>query len=83
MSRIKLLFLQLLVAVVAIALWHVLTTVPFFDAPILPPFFFSTPENVARRIVKLVLRGHDLAPSLDHARRVGARLRHRGRSRAF
>src|SRR4051794_26298370 len=49
-SRLKLLLLQLLVAVVGIALWHLLTTVPFFGSPILPPFFFATPQNVARRI---------------------------------
>ena len=52
MSRGKLLFFQLLVAVVAIALWHFLTAVPFFDEPILNTFFFATPENVAWRIVR-------------------------------
>jgi len=51
-SRGKLLFFQLLVAVVAIALWHLLTAVPFFDEPILNTFFFATPENVAWRIVR-------------------------------
>jgi NitT/TauT family transport system permease protein len=51
-SRGKLLFLQLLVAVVTIALWHLLTAVPFFDKPILNTFFFATPENVAWRIVR-------------------------------
>jgi NitT/TauT family transport system permease protein len=51
-SRGKLLFLQLLVAVVTIALWHLLTAVPFFDEPILPTFFFATPENVGWRIVR-------------------------------
>jgi NitT/TauT family transport system permease protein len=56
-SRIKLLFLQLLVAVVAIVLWHVLTTVPIFDVLVLPPFFFSTPEAVAARIVKWFAEG--------------------------
>src|SRR5499426_3804053 len=50
--RGKLLSLQLLVAVVAIALWHLLTAVPIFGEPILPSFFFATPENVARRIVR-------------------------------
>ena len=49
MSRIKLLCLQFLVAVVSVALWHVFTTVPIFGAPILPTFFFATPENVADR----------------------------------
>ena len=52
MSRGKLLSFQLLVAVVTIALWHFLTAVPLFDGPILPTFFFATPENVARRIMR-------------------------------
>jgi len=51
-SRGKLLFLQLLVAVITIVLWHVLTAVPFFDRPILNTFFFATPENVTWRIVR-------------------------------
>jgi sulfonate transport system permease protein len=51
-SRGKLLFLQLLVAVATIAFWHLLTAVPFFDQPILNTFFFATPENVAWRIVR-------------------------------
>ena len=57
MSRGKLLSLQLLVAVVSVALWHGLTTVPIFGAPILPTFFFATPENVARRIVRWFYEG--------------------------
>ena len=57
MSRGKLLSLQLLVAVVTIALWHLLTAVPFFEAPILPTFFFATPENVARRIARWFSEG--------------------------
>jgi NitT/TauT family transport system permease protein len=56
-SRIKLLVLQLLVAVVAIALWHVLTTVPILGVTVLPPFFFSTPEAVGTRIVKWFSEG--------------------------
>jgi len=51
-SRGKLLSLQLLVAVVAIALWHLLTAVPLVGEPLLPSFFFATPENVAKRIVR-------------------------------
>ena len=43
MPRVRLLALQLLVAVVAIGLWHVLTSVPIFGVKLLPPFFFSTP----------------------------------------
>jgi NitT/TauT family transport system permease protein len=57
MSRTTLLLLQLLVAVVGIALWHVLTSVPIFGSRILPPFFFSTPLDVAARIVKWFSEG--------------------------
>ena len=56
-SRPTLIALQLLVAVVAIALWHVLTTVPIFGVKLLPPFFFSTPLDVASRIVKWFVEG--------------------------
>lgn len=56
-SRGKLLSLQLLVAVIAIALWHVLTAVPIFGVTILPSFFFATPENVAWRIVRWFYEG--------------------------
>jgi NitT/TauT family transport system permease protein len=52
MSRLTLLSLQLLVAVVALAIWHVLTTVPVFGRILLPPFFFSTPADVGSQIVK-------------------------------
>ncbi len=57
MSRITLLLLQLLVAVVAIGLWYVLTSVPIFGTIVLPPFFFSTPVKVAERILKWVTEG--------------------------
>ena len=57
MSRAVLLGLQLLVAVVAIALWHVLTTVPLLGVLVLPPFFFSTPADVASRIVQWFVAG--------------------------
>jgi NitT/TauT family transport system permease protein len=56
-SRTTLLILQLLVAVVSIALWHVLTTVPIFGTKLLPPFFFSTPYDVASRVVKWFVEG--------------------------
>ena len=52
MSRLTLLSWQLLVAVVALALWHVLTTVPLFGRILLPPFFFSNPFDVASQVVK-------------------------------
>src|SRR3954452_1920824 len=57
MSRWTLLSLQILVAVVSIALWHVLTTVPIGGVKLLPPFFFSTPLDVAHRIVKWFVEG--------------------------
>ncbi|MGA9560500.1 MAG: ABC transporter permease [Pseudolabrys sp.] len=50
MSRINLLLLQVLVAVVSVALWYVLTTYPIFGKLILPPFFFSNPVDVAKQI---------------------------------
>ncbi len=57
MNRLTLLTLQLLVAVAAIALWHVLTTVPIFGTLVLPPFFFSTPQKVFARIAKWIAEG--------------------------
>jgi NitT/TauT family transport system permease protein len=51
MSRVKLLSLQILVAVVAIALWQFLATVPIFGRIWLPPFFFSNPIDVGHQIV--------------------------------
>jgi NitT/TauT family transport system permease protein len=52
MPRMTLLILQILVAVVTLGLWHVLTSPEIFANPPLPPFFFSTPLDVAGRIVK-------------------------------
>jgi NitT/TauT family transport system permease protein len=57
LSRSRLLSLQLLVAVLALALWHVLTTVPIAGITLLPPFFFSTPSDVGERIVKWLVEG--------------------------
>ena len=57
MSRLSLLALQLLVAVVAIALWHVLTTVPVGGRLLLPPFFFSNPFDVALRVFDMFASG--------------------------
>ncbi|MDB5504351.1 MAG: putative transporter, permease protein [Tardiphaga sp.] len=51
MSKIGLFSLQLLVAVVFFGLWHLLTTVPIGGKPLLPPFFFSNPVDVASQIV--------------------------------
>ena len=59
--------LQLLVAVVAIGLWHVLTKYPICGLSylgnekdcvvLLPPFFFSTPLDVAARVIKWFVEG--------------------------
>jgi NitT/TauT family transport system permease protein len=57
MSRTTLLLLQVLVAAVAIALWYALTTYEIFGVTVLPPFFFSTPVDVADRIVRLFAGG--------------------------
>jgi len=51
MSRVMLLLLQLLVAVVFLGLWQLLTTVPIFGRMLLPPFFFSNPVDVGSQIV--------------------------------
>ena len=51
MSRVTLLALQLLVAIVALALWQLLATVPVLGKVLLPPFFFSNPVDVASQIV--------------------------------
>ncbi len=51
MSRLTLLTLQILVAVVSLAAWYVLTTVPIFGKILLPPFFFSNPIDVGKQIV--------------------------------
>src|ERR1043166_1509852 len=57
MSRAVLLMLQILVAVIAIGLWHVLTMVPIYGVTVLPPFFFSTPLDVVSRIIKWFVEG--------------------------
>jgi NitT/TauT family transport system permease protein len=51
MSRIGLLALQLLVAVILIVLWQLFATVPIFGRVLLPPFFFSNPVDVFTQIV--------------------------------
>jgi sulfonate transport system permease protein len=56
-SRPTLVSLQLLVAVVAVLLWHVLTTIPIAGVKLLPPFFFSTPLDVGSRIIKWLVEG--------------------------
>jgi NitT/TauT family transport system permease protein len=55
--NVRLLSLQLAVAVVGLLAWHVLTTVPVGEGPLLPPFFFSTPYDVIERVVSLFAGG--------------------------
>ncbi|MCA1458509.1 ABC transporter permease [Bradyrhizobium sp. BRP22] len=52
MSRVTLLFCQVMVAVIVLALWQAFTTVPVFGRILLPPFFFSNPIDVFSQIVK-------------------------------
>ena len=69
MSRVTLLSLQLLVAVVASRLWQFLATVPVFGQILLPPFFFSNPVDVVQPDRQMVLDRRDLEASLHHADR--------------
>jgi NitT/TauT family transport system permease protein len=55
--RVRLLFLQLLVAVVALGLWQLFATVPIFGVTVLPPFFFSNPVEVGARVYDLFAGG--------------------------
>jgi NitT/TauT family transport system permease protein len=57
MGRAGLLLCQLLVAVVVLALWQVLATVPIFGRILLPPFFFSNPVDVGSQIVAWFVSG--------------------------
>ena len=57
MHRGKLIALQLLVGVLAIGLWQIGTTVPIGGSYLLPPFFFSTPGDVASRVIKWFVEG--------------------------
>jgi NitT/TauT family transport system permease protein len=57
MRRGKLIALQLLVGVLAIGFWQIGTTVPIGGSYLLPPFFFSTPIDVASRIIKWFVEG--------------------------
>jgi NitT/TauT family transport system permease protein len=51
MSRLTLLALQILVAIVCVGGWYVFSTYPVAGHVLLPPFFFSTPLDVARQVV--------------------------------
>ena len=67
MNRANLLALQILVAVLCIAFWHVFSKYPIcglsylgFEKDcgmVLPPFFFSTPLDVASRVFKWFVEG--------------------------
>ncbi len=58
MNRVTLTALQILVALVALLIWHLLTTIPVSGGkPLFPPFFFSTPYDVVMRIVKWFSEG--------------------------
>src|SRR6202047_2544506 len=57
MSRLMLLVCQVSVAVVGLALWQLLATVPVFGRILLPPFFFSNPVDVGSQIVDWFARG--------------------------
>jgi NitT/TauT family transport system permease protein len=51
-NRLVLLALRIAVALVLLAAWHVLTTVPIGGRKLLDPFFFSTPLDVLARVWK-------------------------------
>jgi NitT/TauT family transport system permease protein len=53
MSPIKLFLLQALVAVAAFGAWYVFSTYEFFGVVLMDPFFFSTPDDVVARTMKL------------------------------
>ena len=57
MDRATLIVLQLMVAFFSVLIWHLLTTIPVGGEPLFPPFFFSTPADVAARIVKWFSEG--------------------------
>jgi NitT/TauT family transport system permease protein len=56
-SGLKLFLAQAAIAVLAIVLWHLLTTVPIGGELLLPPFFFSTPLDIANRVVRWFASG--------------------------
>jgi NitT/TauT family transport system permease protein len=56
-ARVRLITLQVIVGVLTIALWQIGTTVPVGGSYLLPPFFFSTPADVAARVVKWFVEG--------------------------
>src|SRR3569833_1993276 len=57
MSRVTLLALQFLVAVVCGGAWYMFSTYPVAGHMLLPPFFFSNPVDVARQVVEWFATG--------------------------
>jgi NitT/TauT family transport system permease protein len=57
LSRLSLLVLQILVAVVVLAVWQVGSTLSFGGWYLFPKFFFSTPVDVAHRVWTLFADG--------------------------
>jgi NitT/TauT family transport system permease protein len=57
MSKLSLFALQVLVAVVVLALWQLFSTVPLFGKILLPPFFFSNPVDVFAQIASWFASG--------------------------
>jgi NitT/TauT family transport system permease protein len=57
MQRARLIFAQLLVAIVLLGGWQLLSSVPIFGVVWLPPFFFSKPADVAMRVFKWFVDG--------------------------
>jgi len=57
MTRPVLVALQLLVAILLLAIWHVGSTVPIGGLYFMPKFFFSTPADVIARIWKMFATG--------------------------
>jgi NitT/TauT family transport system permease protein len=51
MSKLALLALQLMVAVIVLAIWQLFSTVPVFGKILLPPFFFSNPVDVFSQVI--------------------------------
>jgi len=56
-ARVRLLFLQALVAILVIGAWHIGATVPVGGGYLLPKFFFSTPADIAARVWQLFADG--------------------------
>jgi len=56
-SRLKLLFLQVFVAIGAIVFWHIVTNYPVISDVKTMKFFFSTPIDVFTRVVRMFADG--------------------------